>query len=170
MNTTISKNKPFRFLFSDNVTTLLENFSLMHKHEQRKVFQSKWKLFLEENRSILEEEIQKTRSNGYEGDVLEKMFHSARYYYRKKQTKEVSAKKERKEYEKLPKSILQDMDIHIGEQIQKRSSPTSGFYEYLEKIQIFLKKEGNLEIQEEVKQKLKKSYKNRYQVQITKTK
>jgi hypothetical protein len=142
----------------------------MHKHKHRKVFQSEWKLFLEENHNIIEEEIQKIHSSGYKGDVLEKMFHSARYYYRKKQTKEVSAKKERKEYEKLPKSILQDMDIHIREQIQKGSSPTSSFYDYLEKIQTLLKKESNIEIQEIIKQKLKKSYKNRYQVEMTKTK
>jgi len=163
----MTQNKTFRFLFSENITNLLNTFSNLHKNKHRKVFQTEWNHFVKENQDVMQEEINRIQSSGYKGNVLEKMFTSARYYYRKKTLKESSTPKERKEYKKIPKSILYNMDNHIREQIKKGSSPTSSFDEYFQQIQTLLKSQNqfNIELEDNIEKKLKNSYKNRYQVE-----
>ena len=67
---------------------------------------------------------------GYEGDVLDKMFKSARYYFRKKST-EKKEPKQRRQYISVNRELLDAIDIHIEENIYDTNyQPKTGFIEF----------------------------------------
>jgi len=109
------------------------------------------------------------------------MFKSARYYFRTKTTDQEKEIKTRKEYESIPRDIMEIMDEHILSQIncqmqtkndQKISiiSPAKSFDLYLSEYKnLFIeelkdKKEGKItkEDCEQLINKFKKTYKNRF--------
>ena len=166
-----------RFLFSDDVTDILMDFTRTHQYDERKMYKEAWQNLLKNEAimSTLNIEIEKIQQNGYVGDVLDKMFKSTRYYYRKKLIKESSqievAKSPRKEYETMNNSILEDMDRHIKQEIASQMQPVTNYETLVSRAapaKSFEKyyiehKNGNLNQQEDVdKEKLKKTYKNRF--------
>lgn len=177
MSNTTVKLQTHRFLFSDDVSDILMDFARIHQYDERKTYKEAWQNLLkdEETMTILSEEISKIQQNGYDGDVLDKMFKSTRYYYRKKLIKESNQitveKSPRKEYETMDYSILEDMDRHIKQEIASqmspatnsetlvsRAAPSKSFEKYYIEY-----KNGNLNQAEDVeKEKLKKTYKNRF--------
>lgn len=74
----------YRFKFTENFMTELYKFSKIHQYDDRKDFKEAWKIWTEENDDIIELEMCRMLRLGYNGDVLDKMFKSARYYFRKK--------------------------------------------------------------------------------------
>jgi hypothetical protein len=161
----------FRFTFSNQLIILLEEFSQKYNKEERNVFKKEWNKWKEENATIIQEEINRIHNMGYTGNVLEKMFTSARYYYRKKKPQFEQPIITRKQYESIPKTILYHMDNHIREQIQQNRKPASSFENYITEINSLLKlhridNTDNIIIS--IKKKCKKSYKNRYQVESKK--
>jgi hypothetical protein len=144
------------------MNNLLEEFSKENKDKSRKIFQQEWNKWVVENKEIIQEEINRIRESGYTGNVLDKMFTSCRYYYRKKKPNAFPQPK-RKQYEKISKLILQDMDNHIQDQIIMSCSPCKAFTNYTNQIQTLLRTTEE-EIQNKIINKLKKTYKNRYHV------
>ena len=92
------------------------------------------------------------------------MFKSARYYYRKKGT-EKNAPVERRPYVCSQKELIEKMDDHIQLHMSK---PSDGFLDFCQSNLELLKKEVNHMVQTgfkdhlEIKEKIKKAYKNRY--------
>ena len=80
---------------------------------------------------------------------MEKMYKSARYYFRKKPLVS-TIPKERRQYSKADREILRDMDEHAKE--NKREKPSVGFEKYCELHPELDKDEPGL----------KKKYKNRH--------
>ena len=74
----------FRYKFSEPFVADLYNFAKIHQYDDRKVFKEEWKLWAEDNELIVNGEKERLQNLNYEGDVLDKMFKSARYYFRKK--------------------------------------------------------------------------------------
>ena len=111
---------------------------------------------------------------GYQGDVRDKMFKSARYYFRKKGTE----KKEpivRRDYIGIQKILLDSMDNHIKNNIDNQNfKPSDGFDNFCKENLDLLKNEVsrliefNIKEPKEIKNKIKKTYKNRYFVIINK--
>ena len=66
---------------------------------------------------------------GYAGDIADKMYKSARYYYKNKPPAQKSPKKRRK-YVRLSGDILALMDDHFGE---NREKPSISFQMFIEK-------------------------------------
>ena len=102
------------------------------------------------------------------------MFKSARYYYRKKST-EKKAPLERREYIGVRKELLEAMDKHIKSEINKDGyKPSEGFDEFCktnidvlnEEVKILCK--NGINNPTEIKNKVKKTYKNRYFLITTK--
>ena len=110
----------------------------------------------------------------YNGDVLDKMFKSARYYFRKKST----VKKEpqqRRNYIGVQKDLLDAMDEHIISNINnKEYKPSEGFSIFCKETIELLQEEVNrlckcgFTDHVEIKTKIKKTYKNRYFMLVTK--
>ena len=100
---------------------------------------------------------------GYTGDIADKMYKSARYYYNNKSTVPKSPKKRRK-YIRLDSTILSLMDDHIGE---SRGKPSSLFQIFIEKnkdklasLKVDLLEQGVKN--EDFDAKIKKTFKNRH--------
>jgi hypothetical protein len=166
----ISNNsiKIYRYKFSNDFIDELYKFSKIHQYDNREDFKEAWESWIEINSSIIFKESTRLAELGYNGDVLNKMFTSGRYYFRKKGTE----KKEphiRCAYVGIQKELLNAMDNHIS--LNYRESwykPSTGFNEFCKENMDLLQQEIELLIKfdivacDEIKKKIKKTYKNRY--------
>ena len=82
----MQSDKIYRFKFSDGIVEILDNFSKLHKHTCQKEYKEKWEQWLIENKEEIDKESERLLALGYEGNIKEKMYKSARYYFRKKST------------------------------------------------------------------------------------
>ena len=117
----------YRFVFAEEMTEQLSIFAQIHQYDDRKVFKDAWQNWIEEDeiKPIIATEIKRIHDNGFVGDVLDKMFKSARYYYRKK-SNVIKPQQERKVYEGVPQTILMKMDEYINAQIKEHIKGCSG--------------------------------------------
>jgi len=164
----------YRYKFDDDFTGELYKFAKIHQYDHRKDFKEAWDIWIEENDDMVNDEIRRVKNLGYEGSVTDKMFKSARYYYRKKST-EKKAPLERREYVVARKELLEAMDKHIKSEINKDGyKPSEGFDAFCktnidvlnEEVKILCKNGINNSV--EIKNKVKKTYKNRYFLITTK--
>jgi len=165
------KNYPiniYRYKFSEKFTKELYIFSKIHQYDHRKDFKEAWIIWIEENNEMVEEEIRRLTSLEYEGDVLDKMFKSARYYFRKKSTEKKDPKK-RRNYVGLQKEFLDCIDKDIKKHIKDENyKPADGFDNFCNENIDNLQEEVNrllkcgIRSSLEIKEKIKKTYKNRY--------
>jgi hypothetical protein len=115
--------------------------------------------------SPLREEVERLKNAGYEGDVLDKMFKSARYYFRKKEEKTEQEKKEgvaRKQYVSLCPRFLEQIDLFIVDLLKLEAySPASAYEEFCKTKKEIIIKQVDILISdmepEEVCIKLKKN-------------
>lgn len=164
----MSNDKIYRFKFTNQINELLNNFSKLHKYTAQKEYKEKWEEFISENKEDIDNEIERLIKLGYSGDIKEKMYKSARYYFRKKSDEKKEPIK-RREYKAIDREIIDNMDIHINRNINNDNySPAKGFdnfqtlYQELLTIEIDSLKGSTDYSLQEIKQKLKKTYKNRY--------
>jgi hypothetical protein len=130
----------------------------------------------------ISEQIQKEalhfKKQEQEGDILEKMFKSARYYYRKKtpQKETPDSVKQRKQYIGISPHFIHEMDIYIQRQIKEAKwkiaiSPEESFQSFSKECETQIQKEitdltDSLKFsQRNAEIKIKKTYKNRYYLQ-----
>jgi hypothetical protein len=146
----------------------LYKFSKIHQYDHRKDFKEAWQIWIEENDDIVEEETARLFEQGYQGDVLDKMFKSARYYFRKKSVEKKNPK-QRRSYISVNRELLDAMDMHIEDNFTKENyQPKIGFLEFCKENDILLKEtisgmfEKNITNAELIEDKIKKTYKNRY--------
>jgi hypothetical protein len=166
----------YRYKFTLEFTDELYKFSKIHQYDERKVFKEAWNIWREENENIISNEIRRLIMLGYNGDILDKMFKSARYYFRKKSIEKTPPIKRRK-YVCIEKNILLVMDKHIENSIEEQKThykPSTGFDDFCKKNIDLLKEEvrfmyhNGLTDSNEIKNKIKKTYKNRYFLFISK--
>jgi len=158
----------YRFKFTELFMEQLYNFSKIHQYDERKDFKEAWKNWTEENSSIIDEEMRRLLNLGYDGDVLDKMFKSARYYFRKKST-EKKEPKQRRQYISVNKELLDAMDKHIEENIYNKDyQPKTGFIKFCNDNEKTVKEtiskifEQGVKESQIIEDKIKKTYKNRY--------
>lgn len=110
--------RQYRFDFTEEFGQVLSAFAARHKNAARKTFKTEWNLWCEipEIKEQITLEINNMKRNGFEGDILDKMFKSARYYHRKNVTKPkpIKCKTEPKQHSnRFTKEFLDIIDIHI---------------------------------------------------------
>jgi len=154
----------YRFKFTDDFMGELYKFSKIHQYDDRKDFKEAWKIWTEENDDIIDSEMCRLLRSGYDGDVLDKMFKSARYYFRKKST-EKKEPKQRRQYISVNRELLEAMDNHIH---NNSFQPKDGFIDFCKNNESLLKEtislifEQGIKDKELIEDKIKKTYKNRY--------
>lgn len=159
----------FRHTFTNECTDLISQFAKTHQYDERKQFKEEWNKWIQtdEIEEMINEEIAMMKENGFDGDILDKMFKSARYYYRKKPT-EKKEKKERKEYVNFSKELLENMDEHINMILDKKISPAKSYEDYVynnqSNILAEIKKLKEIIDNDEFHNKFKKTYKNRFYI------
>ena len=164
----------FRFKFTEAFMIDLNKFAKIHQYDHRKDFKEAWSTWTEENDDIIQEEVDRLNNLGYDGDILDKMFKSARYYFRKKSPIKAEPQT-RRQYISVNHDLLDAMDAHIRSIIRADGfQPKSGFVSFCLNndqvvkatiTQIFNQGINDGEL---IQQKLKKTYKNRYFMLISK--
>lgn len=164
----------FRYTFSDEFNEVLYEFAKIHQYDDRHAFKDAWEEWSTRINIdfLIQKEITTLIEKGFEGDIKDKMYKSARYYFRKKPSTDNKKEKERKEYIGFSSKILKSMDEHITTILKenRKMAPAKAYEEYcqtdhhkniiMEEIQLL--KQNQKEInKEELVIKFKKTYKNR---------
>jgi len=164
----------FRYKFSDEFMKELYIFSKIHEYDNRKDFKDAWEIWVEDQNDMVTDEIRRLTNLGYEGDIMDKMYKSARYYFRKKTTEKKTPQK-RCSYTGVEKEILDKMDEHIKTNITDDNyKPSIGFDNFCQENLDILKEEINNLLKNgitdptEIKKKIKKTYQNRYFIIVNK--
>ena len=138
--------KIYRYKFSDEFIEELYKFSKIHQYDHRKDFKEAWELWIDDNSSLIFKESTRLTELGYDGDILHKMFTSARYYFRKKGT-EKKEPRMRCSYVGIQKELLDAMDNHISLNMNVREhafKPSNGFTEFCKENIELLQREVDL--------------------------
>jgi hypothetical protein len=158
----------YRFKFTEGFMEELYKFSKIHQYDLRKDFKDAWIQWIEENDEIIDDETRRLIQLGYDGDILVKMFKSARYYFRKKSDLKKEPK-QRRRYISVSHDLLDIMDRHISEHMYLDGyQPKNGFIVFCNDNQDFLKEiitkiwESGVKDKQLIEDKIKKTYKNRY--------
>jgi hypothetical protein len=164
----------FRYKFTDLFTKGLYQFSKIHQYDHRKDFKEAWNVWIEENEELVNTEMKRLTELDYKGDILDKMFKSARYYFRKKSTEKREPQK-RRSYVGIQSQLLEAMDKHINANKKNDNyRPSTGFDDFCKqnidilKVEVVNLCKSGLKDSEEIKNKIKKTYKNRYFMSINK--
>ena len=172
----LNKTYIYRYKFSLEFMDEIYQFSKIHQYDERKYFKEAWELWVKNNEILVNNEINRLKCLKYEGDILDKMFKSARYYFRKKGTVK-KAPVDRKKYVGVQKKLLDAMDEHIKINVNSTYKPSDGFINFCKENVELLKDEIKIFIDEDIdddaysiKKKVKKTYKNRYFMFISNSK
>lgn len=158
----------YRFKFNELMVNNLYNFAKIHQNIDRKSYKEAWEKWVLENRDEIDRESNRLKNIGYEGDVVTKMYKSARYYFRNKPVKKEKPK-ERRKYVSANTEIIVLMDDHISENIKKLNyRPATGYDDFCkthidmirQTIEEFIA--DGITDTGEISNKIKKTYKNRY--------
>jgi len=164
----------FRYKFTQEFMDELYQFSKVHQYDDRHGFKDAWLIWTAENEELINNEISRLSYLQYNGDILDKMFKSARYYFRKKST--IKPKPcERRDYVSVQRELLDAMDLHIETNMLKIGAnykPSDGFSDFcntnivaLQTEMAHLVKHGMCDVNI-IRDKIKKTYKNRYFMKI----
>jgi hypothetical protein len=164
------KIKTHRFKFSNNFCEIIEEFTRIHKYDKSKDFKEAWNEWKDDNQNAIGKELKYLQNKDYKGDIYQKIYKSIRYYHKNKTKTENDMKKERKVYVGFNRNILELMDNQIYIHLRKDDSkPSVGFNEFMTGIdnkllddQVKILKDHGYTTKEDVLQKFKKTYKNRY--------
>ena len=116
----------YRYKFTNEFTEELFKFSKIHQYDHRKDFKEAWEIWMDKNEELIDGEVRRLTNLGYDGDIIDKMFKSARYYFRKKST-EKKAPVKRRIYVGSQKDLLDAMDEHIKSNINSEDfKPSDG--------------------------------------------
>ena len=163
-------SKTYRFKFSKGFLENLKEFTRIHKFDQPKAFKENFETWKEENDETVSREITYMRNMGYEGDVIEKMYKSARYYFKNKSNEKTKPKK-RRQYIGIDIMLKDKMDEYIQEKVDNKveCKPATVYDEFMEntKHKVLLDTETTRlksfgMSDDEVIKKFKKTFKNRY--------
>jgi len=163
----------YRYKFTQEFMDELYKFSKVHQYDDRTAFKEAWEEWVEDEEELIEAETTRLEELGYDGDILDKMFKSARYYFRKKSTSKPEPKQRRK-YIGVQKELLDIMDSHISRGLTNDDyKPSEGFNNFCINNVDSLKTEvarllENEVDSNEIMNKIKKTYKNRYFMIISK--
>lgn len=161
-------NKIYRFKFTEEFMQQLHTFSKIHQYDDKNTFKESWNNFILENEDIIYMEVRRLNQLGYHGDIIDKMYKSARYYFRKKSSAKKQPK-ERRKYISFDTKILEAMDKHIVDNMEKNEyQPKNGFSEFCKENETIVREymaklyNDGLTESKSIEEKFKKTYKNRY--------
>jgi hypothetical protein len=160
----------YRFKFTEDFMEELHNFSKVHQYDHRKDFKEAWVKWADDNEDIISKEVERLKALGYLNDdiVDDKMFKSARYYFRKKSSVRPEPK-QRRQYIVVDHELLDKMDCHIISNIYNDDyKPKTAFVMFCKEYKVILQQtiltmgEKGVFDAKLIEDKIKKTYKNRY--------
>jgi hypothetical protein len=176
------KAKTFRFKFSNSITELLLNFSQQYKFNKTDEFKENWDNWTNENQDEIYREKYRLESLGYNGDIIDKMYKSVRYYYCKKNTYSNEIKEKRRKYISKNESFINLIDTFIKNNCNKDNKneyivcnlkPSDGWaifnHTYTSEIEQEIERvlEYNNDMsRNDIILKIKKTFNNRYYINV----
>lgn len=166
----LEQRNVFRFNLAANIVDVVTEFAKTHEHDCNADYKEAWALWCDENEELIRMETGRLTGIGYGGDVVDKMYKAGRYYFRTKKTKKTKPKT-RRNYISLDGALISKMDEHIAKNIGREDfTPAHGFnlFEKAEakdindEITRLNEETKDDDVQVEMAQKIKKTYKNRY--------
>lgn len=161
----------YRYKFGEDFLSVLINFSRIHQYDLTKDFKEAFESFQEKNQEIIKNETKYLTDNGYKGNVIDKMYKSARYYFKNKDYNPQEYKTRRK-YIKQDKEFIFSIDEHVIKSIRNNDKPAKAYNEFIKdtsfKDCISTEKQRLVEFlgnEDDIQKKIKKTYKNRYFIQ-----
>ena len=158
----------FRFKFSPDFLNELQNFCRIHKFDESKKFKDEWNIWVENNKEIIDLEKTNLKESGYDGDILKKMYKSARYYFKNKEGGKKEPRK-RRQYIGLDREFLDSIDTHIEYIKEDNLKPAEALINFLDNTEyVNIIRNEKLRLKsyslndDEIREKFKKTYKNRY--------
>jgi hypothetical protein len=171
----------YRFKFTQDFMEELHQFSKIHYLDTRKDFKEAWVKWSEEEKikNLIEKEVKRLHELGFHGDILDKMFKSARYYFRKREdnfNKKVVEDHfvSTRNYHCCSKYFLEIMDKQIKRLLLEKNmelvdkKPSIAFLQFCKENKDLLKEEIESLLKlgftnvKEIQYKIKKTYKNKY--------
>ena len=138
----------FRYKFTEEFMQQIFEFSKIHQYDDRETFKEAWTDWLDENADVVSIETERLVNAGYLKDVSNKMFKSARYYFRKKPNVK-NVPKERTSYIKIDGAMAANIEEHV--RMNVREKPSAAYLNFCESYSIL-----------EDDPKIKKAYKNKH--------
>ena len=157
----------YRYKFTEDFMTELYNFAKIHQYDHRNDFKEAWVKWSEDNSDIIINETERLLVLGYqnEDNIDDKMFKSARYYFRKKSPIKPEPK-QRRQYISVDHDLLAAMDRHIANNIYNK--PEAAFILFCKDNEAILRQSvaqicaHGVTDSQSIQSKIKKTYKNRY--------
>jgi hypothetical protein len=120
----------YHFKYSVDFANLLAKFAMRHLEDNNKMFKQSWNEWSTDNSDMISKEIERIEKDGYKGSVEDKMYFSARYYYRKKAIKEQTKTKteEEEEEEEEKKDEPKRKNKHTNKEVLKRMNEHTPLY------------------------------------------
>tara|TARA_B110000438_G_scaffold255780_1_gene262825 strand:+ start:135 stop:641 length:507 start_codon:yes stop_codon:yes gene_type:complete len=159
----------YRFKYSQQFVNEIADFARVHQYDDRHIFKEAWERWLYTNETSITNEINLLQDAGYEGDVYERMYFSARYYFRKKNVTVVAPKK-RRDYISIDHDLIIIMDTHIRRVITTSNKPSIAYEQFCIEYENDINEEStrlldlNVLNIHDINKKLKKTYKNRFYI------
>ena len=154
-------SKIYRYNFSKEFLEEAIKFSKKSESLNINHFREEWNKWKVENENLITIEYRNLIKDGYNGDFDDKMFKTIRYYLKKKKKQKP---KERRKYIPLSREFLDCIDNHINN--CKNIKPAAAFKDFSTNYKSHIEKEILLLEKylknDECKDKIKKTYKNRY--------
>lgn len=157
----------FRFKFTQEIMNMLQEFAQIHKYDDKETYKDAWDNWTKENKEIIKNEEIRLLNLGWTGKINDKMFKSAKYYFRNKSNVKKTPK-ERRTYTRVTIDLRMTIDRHITCSIKEdKCKPADGLNQFYEQHSDVIKEEyENLSklgfSKNVVDEKIKKTYKNRY--------
>jgi hypothetical protein len=152
----------FHFGFSEDIAQRFTYFATLHRYDDRKSFKESWGkwILVPDVAQAIAQETATLEEQGYQGDILDKMFKSVRYYYRKKPAVPKEPK-QRKAYVSLSTDILEKIDKHVVDTIVQHTDPETNVCD-ISPAKAFDEYRKTIVDQQIDLAKYKKTYKNRF--------
>lgn len=174
--------KKYRHDFSEECKMHLAEFAETNHELSRKEYVESWRQWVKTYQNLVQNECDELKKGGFEGDALDKMFKSVRYYHRKKscKPKQPSQLPQTRTYIRLPLPLQTCMDEHIRTFITNQARDNTpelkithmqAFSDFIQTRSTIIlnelveikKREGSLE--ETMGQKIQKRYRDKFYTQ-----
>jgi hypothetical protein len=170
-NTNPNTNNIYRYKLSPNIQDLIKDFTRIHNLDDRQQFKENWEVFLNNNRTIIQNEEERLKKLSYKKDIKVMMYKSARYYYLPIINNTIQTNNtKRKEYISFSNDFNKFIQRIVTQHISDNIKPSEGFKNLLENNYEII----NTEIKNyqekhdvtivDINTKIKKIYKNKYYV------
>jgi len=161
--------KIFRFKFRQEFLEGLIEFARIHQFDETTTFKEAFETFCDVNKELISNETNYLNNMGYNGNIINKMYTSVRYYFKNKNYTPQETKTRRK-YIQQDKDFIVSIDENVMKSIRIKEKPAKSYEEFVKNEVNIINNEKErlkefLNTDEEIEGKLKKTYKNRYFIQ-----